>query len=407
MKTSFRFQAVTLFALVAASTAAAQERAGPLEVRLNRLYRLGEDFSPCELTVAEKDFRYSVVQALDDREDEFRDYLRSGDSPSARSFYRSNTQIGPLTLSPRPEGPAPTKNMRDGWISTFSGWKDLYEELARLGDTEVDERWVKLRTLAKANLGDDERRNLDGVSMSASAHGIAQAAKLGEAIRVCLESVKNSTLDPEKCADLKKPEAFQDALLLTPSGKDSFATFASATKDHVRIRALRSLASGIRPYVSYFDPIRHSWARFTDEETLRLSLDAGDMRGYETELGLLIEKFWSLEGNRLQIEWMTSTRSSPIFMILFDDSALPTSFVDPKAYEIVLGQGTYESTPARQIGRALGFRDRYLSVWRPDLCKYEDQVKPADLLSDSRFGSITKEHWDSLRKAYGKGESEE
>jgi hypothetical protein len=407
MKTSFRFQAVTLLALVVSGTVAAQERAGPLEIRMNRVYRFGEDFSPCELKPAEKDMRYSVVQALDDREDEFRAYLRSGEFRSAHSFYSSDTKIGPLTLSPRPEGPAPTKNLRDGWLSTFSGWKDLYEELVRLGDSEVDERWVKLRTLANANLSDDERRTLDGISMAASAHGIAQAPKLAEAIHVCLDSAKDSTLDPEKCAELKKPEAFQDALLLTPYGKDSFSTFASATKDNVRIRALRSLASGIRPYVSYFAPTRKSWARFTDEETLTLSLDAGDLRGYETELGLQIEKFWSMEGSRLQIEWMTSTRSSPIFMILFDNTPTPSSFVDPKNYEIVFGQGTYESTPARQIGQALGFRDRYLTVWRPDLCKYEDQVKPADLLSDARFGSIAKEHWDSLRKTYRKSESEE
>jgi hypothetical protein len=97
---------------------------------------------------------------------------------------------------------------------------------------------------------------------------------------------------------------------------------------------------------------------------------------------------------------MTSTRAEPLFRLLFLAVPGAGSQIDYLRRTVTFGQGAAESIPAHEIGRALGFRARYFSVWHPETCKYEDQSKPDDLLSDGRTGSITAAHWESLKKAY-------
>jgi hypothetical protein len=426
-KTSFRFQLVTtrsvalLLALAAGSSSYAfvspaaepSTRVGPLETRLAHIYRLAEeDLSDCEVSRAEIDLRREVVQALDDREQEFDDFNRRGSfrSPTLSANALGDTNIGPLRLVARPER---DEKVKSGWSSSVAGWRDFHAELLSLRNTPIDARWTRLLGKVKATLGDDERRAIDGISMSISHQAIEQAIAMRAAIDECLGSKSAgengaTKLDAAKCASLSKPDPFKEALAAGTAIRSAYARYLSATVDSERARILESLYDSLRTTANRFEPMRQTGIRFPDAETLMLSLDPGDLRGYETELGLAIQKYWNVvEGIKLEIEWMTSTRDAPIFRIFFDRAPGTPSYVNWPAREIQIGQGTWESTPARQIGHALGFRDRYLSVWRPDLCKYEDQWNTDDLMSDSRYGAVTKAHWDSLRKAYEKGKTGE
>lgn len=368
---------------------------GPLEQQVFDTYRIGENLSSCELTLAQKSLRISLARVLDLHERDFSDYATAR---PFRTSFTSATSVGPLKLTPRPETTPPASQKKaagvDGWVSFTSGWDDFDQEYQSIRDQRVNARWVRLLGMVRATIADDSRRAIHhGVWMGVSAEGIDEAPTLRKLIIACVNE--------KKCDGLKKSDSFLHALTLTSNAAADFATFRKATTDDAKVQALRSLLGEITPFIGYYEPVKQRGVRIYEGKTLMVSLDAGDFTGYETDLTTIINRYWKVGDDALKFEWMTSLRDEPIFKFFFLTSPNGTNQIDYLRRTITLSQGAAESVPAHEIGRALGFRVRTFSVWHPDSCKYEDQSKPDDLLSDGRTGSITADHWTSLKKTYG------
>ena len=369
------------------STAAA---VGPLEQMVSDTYRLGNYLDSCDLTTTQKNIRLDLARAIDDRQLDFEDYANSSQRTNRYNQNGNELRVGPLSLSPRPE-PSPNPSATPGvWTSKISGWEDFDREYQALRGSRVGPRWLRLRDSIRATVNDDYRRGVRGVWMRLSQEGVTEAATLVNLVTACLNE--------QKCDDLQKSETFKNALNLTPNSASDFGNYRKASLDSEREKALKNLLGEVKPFVKYFDPVKQRGVRKSDDHSLIISLDVGEFRGYETDLALLIERFWKVGEDSLKIEWMTSLRDEPLFRFLF--SPTPGSQINHTQKTITLGQWAIESIPAHEVGRALGFRPRYFPVWRPDLCKYEDQSRTDDILSDGRTGLVDATHWDALKRTY-------
>ncbi len=347
------------------------------------------------MTADTQDLRLGLARALDNRENDFVAYNRLALRSTHFGSSGSDLTVGPLTLTARSAAPKPSdekKSKVSDWVSYTSGWDDFDKEYQAIRGTKINSRWIRLLGLVRATIADDFTRGANGIWMGTSAEGVDQAPNLLKLIATCLKD--------KKCDDLATPAAFKDALNLTPNTKLDYSAYSKATTDEAKSRALKNLQSDVQPYSTYFEPIKQRGVRISDPNEITISLDSGDFRGYETEFGKILEKFWKVGDNSVKIEWMTSTRDEPIFKFFFTPTPKSGSGIDYIRRAITIGQNAVESIPAHEIGRAMGFRARYFSVWHADSCKYEDESKPGDLLSDGRTGTITQAHWDSLKKTY-------
>jgi hypothetical protein len=362
---------------------------GELEKQVLDTYRLGADLDPCEKSTEEKLRRLKIVRALDARALEFKNFQRS----NPKSFTGEAIKVGPLTLIPREsQTPASVKTDKNGWSSFKMGWDDFEREYLEIAQQRMSKRWVRLLGLVQTTAEDDYLRAVKGEWMGASAAGVAEAKTLLDLIENCLSE--------KVCTGLEDPAAFKDALLLSPNGASDYSDYLKAKEVSDQERALQNLSDGIQPFTRILEPVKQPGVRLSDDHTLVVSLDPGQFRGYETDLSELISKFWNLNGQSLTVEWMTSTRDEPLFKFLFSPAAKSPSYVDYKKRSIIVGQESRESVLAHLVGRALGFRARYFSTWRPETCQYEDQQKPGDLLSDARNGSVLPEHWEAIKNVY-------
>jgi hypothetical protein len=396
LKTSFRFQAVT-FAVLAGLNSFGTARAtivGPFEGQILETYLRGAGLSKCELTAEQKNMRLTIARALDDHETDFEGYHHSLPPTGSRDFSGVSS-IGPLVLSPRLAVPKvdDTNGKPKGWRSSTSGWADFFREYQAIRLQHVNARWDHLRDIVAATIADDFSRGVRRNWMGLSAESVDQAPGLATSITDCLT-------DSKKCDSLAKSDSFQDALSLTSYAASDYADYKSAKTDAAKTAALRTLLGEVKPFLTYYDPIKQSGVRFIDSNTLVISLDPGAFGPVETNFGLMIERDWKLGDNALKVEWMTATHDSPIFTFLLNPTPKGGSQIDFLRRTITLGQGAVASIPAHEVGRAMGFRARYFSVWHADTCKYEDESKPDDLLSDGRSGSVLETHWAALKKVY-------
>jgi hypothetical protein len=359
------------------------------------MYKKGNNLDDCEMTVDAQDLRLGLARALDNREQDFADYNHLAIRSSHFGFSTSDLNVGPLNLTSRSDLPKRSEDKKSkvsGWVSYTSGWNDFEKEYEAIRGTKIDARWIRLLGLVRATIADDYSRGVSGIWMGTSAEGVDQTSNLLKIIATCLND--------KKCDELAKSDTFKDALSLTPNTKLDYAAYTAAKTDDTKIRYLKNLQSDVQPYSTYYEPVKQRGVRLSDPNEITISLDSGDFRGNETELGKILEKFWKVGDNSVKIEWMTSTRDEPIFKFFFTPTPKAGSGIDFIRRTITIGQNAIESIPAHEIGRAMGFRPRYFSVWHSDSCKYEDESKPTDLLSDGRTGSIAQAHWDSLKKTY-------
>lgn len=393
---AFRFQAVTLVLLFGLVPARAETTAiiGPLEQQVLEIYRLADDLDPCEKTPTQKSLRLGIARALDLREMEIEEYSR-GVARTNRRPTPEGLKAGPLNLIERSESSSPSGDRRkisNGWISYSIGWSDFEKEYQAIRGTRASARWVRLLSHVRATLADDYRRIVRGVWLGLSAEGVNESALLVKLLTACTTE--------KKCDALKNPDSFKNAIRVSRNVSLEYGRLKIATTDAAREHSAHKLLAALKSFPAYFEPVRQRGPRFNDPHTLIVPLDAGDFRGYETDLAILIEKIWKVGSDRISVEWITSYRTDPIFKFFFTSVPKAASQIDYTRRTITLAQGAIETMPAHLVGRALGFRPRFFSVWRPETCKYEDQSKPDDLMSDGRTGIATGAHWNSLKKAY-------
>ncbi|MBC7386685.1 MAG: hypothetical protein H7301_11065 [Cryobacterium sp.] len=371
--------------LMAGKPAMAAPR-GSIESRVVELYRSGEFFSPCESSSAAKKIRISLARALDDR---------VGNFPPLAEFRRAafssnDTQLSSVTLRARPHSEESSKK---GWNTSFLGWGDLEREWRLIARMPMNGRWIRLRDSALEVLKNDESRISHGKWFGVTAEGIEQAPRLIQAIQSC-RKIKD-------CAALSKQAEFENALLLTRESAALYVIFTQAKTPEAVKAALLSLERVTLPYLTYFSPsFKAPGARFQDEHTLILPLDAGSFESDEVRLGEMISKYWNQGKNRLEIEWTKSTPSQALFTFANGDSLNIPTQVNPRTQTIYLSSQGWESSPAYAVGVALGFRPRDFTLWRSDLCSYGHERRNDDLLSDMKFGTIPSATWKILRKRY-------
>ena len=102
-----------------------------------------------------------------------------------------------------------------------------------------------------------------------------------------------------------------------------------------------------------------------------------------------------MKGNRLKIDWTTG---HGIYKIVVDP-LLKRAYVSHEEKTIYLESFMDEKELAHEIGHVLGFADHYREEWNSD-CSIYYESDGRDLMSSSKRGIITAQHWKLLNEIY-------
>lgn len=131
-------------------------------------------------------------------------------------------------------------------------------------------------------------------------------------------------------------------------------------------------------------------------KTLEVKLDPGEFRGAEKKLEAIIAKTWNVDGNKVVIRWEAGEGAYRVL----PNFQSARSFVNHRTKEMRIANFAFDRTVAHEFGHVLGFDDHYYSVWNPTHCYYTQKSRLSDLMSNSESGSVQRQHWGILARAY-------
>lgn len=132
-------------------------------------------------------------------------------------------------------------------------------------------------------------------------------------------------------------------------------------------------------------------------------LDPGEFKGAEKKLEKIFGQAWASQGRRVKIRWVENDPDAYRMKAHFRSSR---SFVSHQEKAMVIANFAWTLTLAHELGHILGFADHYYTVWHDRNCYYTQESRLSDLMSDSKEGRITAEHWAILDAAYPSGGGE-
>lgn len=141
---------------------------------------------------------------------------------------------------------------------------------------------------------------------------------------------------------------------------------------------------------------RLSAVKRVSKSRIAVNLDPGEFRGFEKKIQTILEKAWNTPNGKIEILW----GPSPDAYRLVPHFQSGRSFVNHRTKEMRIANYAFTTTVAHEFGHVLGFDDHYYSVWNDLNCYYTQKSRLTDLMSNSEHGTVQKEHWDILDRAY-------
>ena len=347
----------------------------------------GEYTDPCDQAQAEQ--RLEITAALDERQKELVTYtptkpLRAGfrQVPLGRTYIREND--GSLSIDPKP-----------GWYETKRGWQPLYQKFLKIKNTPTQKDWQDWADLdedARSIIVDDQFRMIDGANLFLDKDSGQRLSVLTSAFTACID-------DP-LCVRPALDQANQDFMAANPYYRD-YLKQVNEEKDTVKLRKIMARQQGdlASDYKRYAFLKNATISHMTTGE-LTVPLDAGDLVGAETQLARYIESVWSSPDLHIKINWTNSGDKLAPFRFFIGEEVNERSFVNFKKRQIHLFANESQKVVAHEFGHALGFKDHYYTVWKPESCSYVIQSREDDLMADHETGSVTSEEWAELKKQY-------
>lgn len=131
-------------------------------------------------------------------------------------------------------------------------------------------------------------------------------------------------------------------------------------------------------------------------QEIEVMLDPGEFRGFEKKIESILVRAWNTKHGKIRIVW----GASPDAYRLVPHFQSGRSFVNHRTKEMRIANYAFTTTVAHEFGHVLGFDDHYYSVWNDTNCYYTQKSRLTDLMSNSEHGTVRKEHWDILDRAY-------
>jgi hypothetical protein len=319
----------------------------------------------------QKQGRWELAAALDQRDQEIQAYLR------APTPQPSPGPSASPTLPAHPETSAEWKEFR-------SAWQELIAYHRRIRDLPIGPQWAYLNSAVRSILWTDQHR-FDGVNYS-----IGHDA--GPFLEEALKSV-DRCLSRAHCSKPVFPPATREFLESMPI----YSALMAKPNGTANLRA--RIAADFHKFQFFSNPTleRRGFRQ------LILPLDSGSFedRGAELlEMQQAIESTWSSERMHLSVRWEKAPRLPELYRLLLGDSGGQRSFVDRTAHVIQLFPGMSARTVPHEIGHVLGFEDRYYTIWKPSDCAYVTQFRENDLMSTLSSNTVPAEDWKTLRRRY-------
>jgi hypothetical protein len=138
-----------------------------------------------------------------------------------------------------------------------------------------------------------------------------------------------------------------------------------------------------------------------DGDSYVLPLNAGVFTGLTAEIQAYIEGAWSSAlGKNVKVEWRDLGSNPPLFRFLYRSTIGERAYVSPSDRTINLFPNSSNSTVAHEIGHVIGFRDTYYTVWDEKNCRYMNQYREDDIMSQHQTGLVLSDHWQKLEAEY-------
>jgi len=273
------------------------------------------------------------------------------------------------------------------------GWANLYSHFLEIKNTPIDYNWIKLLGQTRYLLSLDRDRLLYDSNAELD-------RKSGPLIFQGAKEIYNCLLKPDCDGVLFSKDVYE---MLTPN--TVYKTFFKAYFDKTDLKGKRDELDRLRKrlsddYSNLFQFFKNDAVVRKSQNQFEITLKAGDLAGHEKELSDLILPSWQSKNFSVSIKWVPNSSIERAFTIFVKDELGGRSGVQLNQGTIFLAQGTSSLTIPHEFGHALGFKDKYFEVWKPQECIYRDDLDPNDIMSTHDSGSVTDEDWGQLDRAY-------
>jgi hypothetical protein len=263
------------------------------------------------------------------------------------------------------------------WHEEWRGWDELYSEYLRVQGASIGAEWADLDAAARALEADDEARD-SGVNVYLDHESAPEIDAIERAVARCL-------LDTE--CDRPALGARQSAILGgNPDYRAEWIAQAAAQTLQGRRQALGRLDRRLIQDAASVSFRHEPGVTRTGDREITLALGAGPLdAAARGTIAAYAASVWSTPRLALKIRWVGAPDDAFAFQIDPVIGDRPSTQVARRRITLVRGMRMHSI--AHEIGHALGFRDRYYTIWHPERCAYLIESDPADLMSDDTQGA--------------------
>lgn len=127
-----------------------------------------------------------------------------------------------------------------------------------------------------------------------------------------------------------------------------------------------------------------------------LPIRTKDYEKIKPELKSIIEKYWTLEDQKVIVEWTNDPMAYEILM--------PEQYVNPVTYpdsrKVLIYPGAPLEAFPHELGHVLGLPDDYFVRWDRSKCRYTTELQKGNLMSLAEGGHSLKKHFEIFNEYY-------
>jgi len=337
----------------------------------------GDFAENCDVQFADR--QLEIAKQLDVRA---RDIQRIATAPPAVR----RVEVGNTFFTEHDHQPGENK-----WIRNTKGWQAIFTRYEAIKNQPTNTLWVNFDSVVRGIVVDDMNRAVRGVDSGLDHLAGPLLKQFREILAIC---------QSEGCPNVQLPVEIQDLVQRNRHLRQHWAAYQNARSKREAQDTFAALFERVLANQRRYEFYHNELIRRDGEGNLILPLNSGELAGAESQLTEFIESVWMSSGQRLIIEWNTSSLET-LFKFLMDlQHPYSRAFVNWGNRVVQLYPGTNTRAIAHEIGHVLGFRDTYFTLWNENTCQYAIEQNQGDIMSSSQNGEVTAEEWEILSSKY-------
>ncbi|MES2854986.1 MAG: hypothetical protein V4692_03935 [Bdellovibrionota bacterium] len=358
---------------------------GSLTEYADKIYGV-EWIEACDIAAKEKVLE--MARALDAKESLISEFNKNNTSIDTEKFRL--IPMGPISLRESLSAP----EIRAGWQrDDYYTWGEVYASYLKIKNEPVGKNWSSLNRQVRGLLPNDEDRllNFHHPQLSHEKEPIIRRA-----ISLIDECLKVDTCETLKVVDSEVVAYFEiDTHSAAEHYRSSTLNSTLEAKRDALDRLKKTLAIDLRKF-GFFknESIRHT------NGTLNVPFDLSAILHGESVFVDLVSKAWTSDALKTAIE-VTPSNFSGAYTIAIEPGSGGRAWVDRSSLSMHIFDLQTSSTLAHETGHVLGFRDAYYTLWSASQCRYSEEYREDDIMSEHLTGKVLPEHITKLKEVYG------